>query len=455
MVLPKPLRYIWGDLSSEEIKKFSILAALFFLVIGVYQMLKTMKDPMFDLYVGVDWTPRAKMLSILFIAFAVICNSKLMDLVRIKSVFYVLCGFYSAFFLGLSYLFFHPAAMASIPRFAWVPGSIVGWVTYLVVESFGSLFPALLWGFVASFTTTESAKRGYAMIITCTQLGAALGPAAIMGYTSYIGKPLPLFFAIAALIIACIPFVVSLFTHLVPHAVQSQPAPKNATKAKTGFGEGLRLLLTKPYLMGIFCIVTLYEFIGTILDFQKIKLMQASYPSNLDGGNGYVWIKSIEGLATGSLALLFALFGTSFFMRKLGIRFSLLAFPTAIGCAIGCLIIGYAAGVPNYYLMWMFLAAMVMIKGLNYSLNGPTREVLYIPTPNDVKFKTKGWIDAFGARLMKGVGSGVADTLRSSQVLLFIIGSGLSLGIVAVWIFVAIATYKTFEKHQRDGSTVV
>jgi len=33
-MLPKPLRMLWGDLSGDEVKKFGILAATLFLIIG-------------------------------------------------------------------------------------------------------------------------------------------------------------------------------------------------------------------------------------------------------------------------------------------------------------------------------------------------------------------------------------------------------------------------------------
>ena len=39
-------------------------------------------------------------------------------------------------------------------------------------------------------------------------------------------------------------------------------------KHPTGFLEGLKLLLSRPYLFGIFLIVASYEIVGTIVDYQ-------------------------------------------------------------------------------------------------------------------------------------------------------------------------------------------
>ena len=63
-MLPRPLRAIWGDLSNEEIKKFGILAATLFLIIGAYWLLRAMKNPSFDLLVGYEWQPTAKFVSV-------------------------------------------------------------------------------------------------------------------------------------------------------------------------------------------------------------------------------------------------------------------------------------------------------------------------------------------------------------------------------------------------------
>ena len=42
---------------------------------------------------------------------------------------------------------------------------------------------------------------------------------------------------------------------------------------------------------------------------------------------------------------------------------------------------------------------------MGYALNGPSRELLYVRTSGDIKFKAKSWIDMFGTRGAKAVGS--------------------------------------------------
>ncbi len=444
-MLPKPLLAVWGDLSTEEAKKFGMLSTVFFLVLGIYWMLKTMKDPIFDLHVGYRYQPWAKAASLIFVGLTILFYSKLLDIFEKQAVFTIMCCFYGLSFMVLAYCLANPSCVHADILSA-VPGSIFGWMAYLFVESFGSIMPALLWAFVASVTTAKSAQRGYGMLATCTNLGTMLGPLFISIWGARLG--LPCFFCVAGLLTLIVPF-------LIRWCIRSISITSTASvfgpKQRANFTDGLRLLVTTPYLLGIFAVTTLYEFIGTILDFQKGMLISQNYPTRLDGGAAFAWFKGLEGTAIGIVSFMFALFGTSFFMRRLGLRFSLISFPVVIGVTIAIVCGMYYAGTDSYSLMWTFFYAVVLIKGLNYALNNPTKEVLYIPTSNEVKFKTKGWIDAFGARFMKALGAGVNESLSRSLPLLLSIGALLSLGVIGVWIFAAFFVSGSFSKLQQDN----
>jgi AAA family ATP:ADP antiporter len=383
-----------------------------------------------------------------FVAFIVIFYSKLVDWFKKQTVFYIVCSFYGLGFIALSYMLSNPQM---VNQWACIPGNILGWASYLFIESFGSIMPALFWAFVASNTTADSAKRGYAMIATCTQVGTIFGPLLISTYSARFG--LPLFFCISGLLIFVIPFIITYYSKVVPDE-QDQDTNAPQKKGKSGVIEGLRLLMTKPYLMGVFAIATLYEFIGTILDFQKGMLISTNYPSKIDGGAAFAWFKGLEGSSIGVISLLFAMFGTSFFMRRFGLKFSLISFPAVIGLTVTTVFAMYMLGANSYQLMWVFFGAVVLIKGLNYALNNPSKEVLYIPTSKDVKFKTKGWIDAFGARLLKTFGAGVNNSLSSSLPTLLTLGTFLSLGVVGIWIFAAAYVSGAFDTLQKENKIV-
>jgi AAA family ATP:ADP antiporter len=455
-MLPKFFRVLWGDLSRDEIKKFGILAATFFLIIGTYWMLRVLKNPLFSHFIGFKWQPVAKLVSLVFVGVAVLIYSKLVDLFEKHVLFYIICSFYGLGFITTAYLMTNPQITAagttglSAILLGWIPGNIIGWFSYIFLESFGSIVPALFWAFVASSTSTESAKRGYGMIMSLTQLGTILGPWVVTQYSASLG--LPMIFGIGGLIILLVPFMIMFYMAINPNNAVSIAAEKLIPK--TGFFEGLRLLFTKPYLGGVLVIATMYEVIGTIIEFQMNILAEKNYPTQLDGGAAFAWFDGTFGMSVGFLTLLFALFGTSFFIRKFGLKFCLMTFPITIGIVMFSIFMAYTFGVSSIQLMWISFAAMVLTKGLNYALNIPTKEVLYIPTSKDVKFKAKGWIDAFGNRTSKALGVGITGPLGGSLPLLLFYGTIASLGIVSFWVFVAIYVGNSFDKLQRENKII-
>ena len=312
----------------------------------------------------------------------------------------------------------------------WIPGRGLGWFAYLFLESFGSIVVAMFWSFVASTTSTDSAKRGYGMIMSVTQVGTILGPWVVSQYSKTWG--LPLLFGLGGVIICCVPLLILLYMTVIP---QEQVSHAEASKPKTGLFEGLKLLCTRSYLMGILVVATMYEVIGTIVEYQMGMCIKQIYPAKLDGGAAFAQFKAWNGMAIGALSLVFALLGTSFFMRKFGLKFCLISFPVTIGITVVAVYSFFLMGASNYNLMWsFFLAVPVVFKGLNYALNNPTKEVLYIPTSKDVKFKAKAWIDGFGNRSAKSVGGVVTSPLGASLTALITFGTFASL-IGDRWLF--------------------
>lgn len=455
-MLPKPLRALWGDLSNEEIKKFGILAATLFLIIGAYWLLRVMKNPSFDLLVGYEWQPVAKFASVFSVVLVVLLYSKLVDWFSAVSLFWILGLTYGLGFIFIGYFINRPdmvtISSTSIfaPLFSWIPGRGFGWFTYLFLESFGSIFVALFWSFVASRTSTDSAKRGYGMIMSTTQLGVILGPLTVSMFAKSWG--LPVLWAIGGTLVCLVPFIITYYNRVVPH--DTVGTTHEAPKKKTGMLEGLKLLFSKSYLAGLFVVVAVYEVISTIVEFQMNMLIKKAYPASADGGAMFATLDAYNGACVGILSFFFALFGASYFMRTFGLKFCLVSFPVMIGITVIAVYSGFMLGATSTQLMWLSFGAVIVIKGLNYALNVPSKEVLYIPTSKDVKFKAKGWIDAFGNRTTKLLGATVTNPLSKSITLLLSYGTVASLAIIACWIPVAIFVGNKFEKLQKENKII-
>ncbi|MFH1644397.1 MAG: Npt1/Npt2 family nucleotide transporter [bacterium] len=453
-MLPKPLRFLWGDLTNEELKKFGILSAAMMLIIGNYWMLRTTKNAVFDMFVGFrQYQPIVKMISLFVMIFLVLVYSKLVDLMKKQHLIYLFCVAYSILFILIGYAIANPQ-MATMqptsffyPLFSWIPGSIIGWISYVLLESYGSLLIALFYAFIASVMTTESAKKGYGMLFFLTQIGTITGSFITAKYSTILG--LDKLYIFGGLIILIAPFIIMFYTKVIPQQLTTVQK-LTSQKTDTGFLEGLKILLTRPYVMGILVVATIYEIIGTIVEYQMNWIASGLYTT----AGEFATFNAYLGIGINSLALIFALVGTSYFMRNFGLKFCLMAFPVIIGTIIITTFFFYYSGIAEAQLMWTLLAAMIAIKGFSYTLNKPSSEVLYIPTTKDIKFKSKSWIDSFGGRSTKGIGALASNSLKYSLPALMIYGSLISLGIVGVWIVIAALTGKKFQQLQEDNSFV-
>lgn len=409
-MLPKPLRAVWGNLNLSEIKQFGLLALASMFTLGPYWMLRSAREALFIDLVGVRWQPIGKIASFLFVIPLVLIYSKLIDYVRKEKLFYVIYPIYIGLFLLIALFSEFPNIAADLTISSLIPGSIVGWISYVIIESFGALAPALFWSFVASYTTTKAAKKGYGMIVSITQIGTISGSLFVANFSERLGLPAMIITATAC--IALVPFIIKRFLSVRGTTADDGDNNKKkvspsmsepflrTNKRKTGFFEGLRLLLKQPYLFGIFIITTGYEVVGTILEYQMNLLAHEAYPTK----EAFAAFYSRYGFFANGLALVFALFGTSFFLRKLGLRICLLIFPAATG-----IIICSTRALP---ILSVVFISMIVLKGLSYSLNNPSKEILYIPTSRDAKFKAKGWIDVFGQRSIKASGASINALLR-------------------------------------------
>jgi AAA family ATP:ADP antiporter len=424
---------LYGDLTTDEFKKFGMLSSVLLCIIGSYWLLRTVKDAIFMKTVGKLFIPYAKMTSFFVLIPLILLYSELVDRVERHKLFYIICGSYFVIFTGIALTLAHPTI--GLANTVTDKYRLVGWATYLGIETFGSLVVALFWSFVASTTETSAAKKGYALIIGGAQVGSIAGPAIVSTMATTLG--LPVLFGIAAFSIFLVPVLIARYVVKYPYA----RAEKSSSKKPTGPIEGLKLLLSKPYLMGILGIATLYEVIGTILDYQMKFLADEAYGS----AEKVAEFLSLFGMAANGLALVFALIGTSFFIRRFGLTFCLVMFPTAVAC-----VVLYVMAFP---MLWALFIAMVAIKGLSYALNNPCKEIMYIPTSKDVKFKAKGWIDGFGGRSAKAAGSSVNAMFTSMTSLMFY-GSIVSLGVIGVWVLVALYVGRTNKALVDNGKII-
>lgn len=425
---------LWGNfVSKDERKKFVRLALIFAFTIGVYWLLVPLKDVVFLTLVGKEFLPWTKIFSLVVLIPLLMVYERLVDRFPRHRLFYVLCGVYGLAACIFAYLLWLPEiGLSNTNPSGW---RALGWIFYAFVESFGSLMVALFWSFASDTSTPDSAKRGYSIIAFGAQVGGVTGPLVLYPLSSYINPVAIILLAVCGM--AILASLIVRFMHVTPEselvgyttdqktAAYRKPAPR--------FFDGFKLIASQPYLLGVLVIVTFYEVVSTVIEFH-MKTFAAETFADVAHRTHFFFMYAV--FANG-IALLSLLFGVGAVGRALGLTKTLLLLPSLIGCGIIVLWLK-----PT---LWVALGVLVLIKGLNYALNQPTKEQLYIPTSRDYKYKAKAWIDTFGSRAAKSAGSSVHMLHPVLQSTFVMVSSLVSLGLIGVWIGAAL-----FVAHMHD-----
>ncbi len=432
------VRVLWGDLSREELKKFGLLSLGFFFLIGSYWPLKILKDSIFINMVGSKYQPDAKILSLILFFPLVLLYSRLVDYFSKEKLVYFFVILYGSLGLLFVYLFYHPTI--GVANAEQSPYRILGWAYFLFVESYISVMVSLYWAFIHDITTPDSAKKGYGILIFGSQLGAVvfilLGNYLSSDINLY-AERVPLIALISVLMFVAIAVVAFFLTRLVSREeLVGYQSVKDvysyeSDKKSVGFLEGFRLLIKNPYAGGIFGLVFFHEVVSALMHYQMLRLIEFTYLKNQGLVNKFLFDFN---LVMQSISCLFALFGTSFFQRRFGVRGCLIAYPVLLGLGIGFYFFSPTLS---------FIACvMVIAKGINYVLNQPAKEMLYIPTTRVIKYKSKAWIDMFGMRSAKMSGS----LINKSSGLFVTMTTSISFGFVVLWVCLASLIGKRYHK---------
>jgi len=381
--------------SPHEHSKLILLALAACFIAATYAILRPLKISIFFRLVGKEYYPWSKIALVLFVVPCMAIYSRLVDKLKKHHLLYSLFIFY-ALLIILFALVFTQQSLAPL----------TGWLFLISMDLFPTFVIGTFWAFINSISTPAFAKKRYGTIVAATKVGGLLA-AGMSFLVTYNHEAEPniisfLIFIASILLIFSLLFIVRLI-RIIPQeelaGYQALCHKKPITqKKKKPFQiiEGLRFMLATPYVFGIFLLFYCYEVIFTIVEYQATVLL------DLQTGNSTIQMSSMLFLTTfisQVLGLLCALFGTAMILKRLSMRFALMVMPLA------------TAGLVLALLFWptlpVMLGVMTLLPTLNFGLNSPIREMLFIPTIKEIQFKSKAWIDSFGRTLSKTSGSTV------------------------------------------------
>ena len=421
------VEYFYGDIPAHELERVLLLSGTLFFIIGAYWLLRSCKDPIMTHLVGIEYIPKAKMGSLFVVLGAVYVYNTLVDHYPKHQLFYIVGGFYGTLFCLIAAMLAHPTiGMANAEA---SPTRVLGWLSYFAIESFGSLQVSLFWQFTNANVDLKTAKASYGLIVAGAQVGSILGPTIATGAHSVGMSALYLCGAAA---VGCMVLMVRLYVRRFRPA-GGAAEHKAPSKGRASALEGLRLMGKYSYVRGIFAVSCLFMVEVTVLDYMMKVLAHREFterhPDDPQAASrAFTAFMGSFGQMANLISFAFSLTGTSFVIRRLGLRRTLLAFPSL---CCGAILVVFLA--PKLYVVFF---AMMLLKGFSYALNNPVKEILYQPTSAAVKYKCKSWIDGFGARGAKAAGSIITDSFSGSVAALVTFGSlaAGSVSLFLVWV---------------------
>ncbi|HEV8131964.1 MAG TPA: Npt1/Npt2 family nucleotide transporter [Acidobacteriota bacterium] len=382
--MKKPIREIF-DFRREEFPVVVLMFLFFFLVIAVFQVLRSLKKGLFLATYGADAELYAKLANILVAALATVVFTYLYNKLARQRLIYVLCLFFAAAFLALAFLLGTPKPG---------PGSI--WGFYLLGDLLSTLMVAAFWAYLTDISDTDQAKRLFGAIGAGGVVGGWVGISFAKVLRQAIGmQGFLLISAAAVMVLAMVTFLVEswiLRKGVFRQALNTRMVIKDPKLSGTNAAwEGARLVMTSKYLAAIVAIMAFYEVASQIMDYQF-----GSLAAKLSGVVAtQAFIINVYFYAN-LIAVIVQFILVSLIMRKLGLVVALFMLPVA----------AFSSSVAFLVMPTLFVASLLVISdnGLNYSIQQTSRESLYVPTTSDDKYKARAFTNMFVQRLAKGVG---------------------------------------------------
>ncbi len=442
-------------LDDEDFWRVIWLSGTLFFVVGGYWLLRSLKDPIISAIDGVECIPMAKIASLIAVFVLVILYNKLLDIIPKHHLFYAMGIFYGVMFGIMGLMLYHPTI--GLPNTQADSSRWLGWVSYVTIESFGSMVVQCYWALVNASVNLRFAKKNFGYIIAGAQIGSILGPS-IATKAETIG--IPALYLLGSVVMFCM--VAAMYYYVARYGigeadqedgkeVDARDSAKKDSKEKGGILEGFYLMYQHDFVKGIFCISSLFMVNVTVIDYMMkvlaLERYNAMYPNDQQAaGRAFASFMGYFGQTTNGISFLFSLFGTGAVIKKFGLSMTLLAFPVLLGACSALVWIS-----PT---IWVVFTVMMIIKGMSYALNNPTKEILYQATSSTIKFKCKSWIDTFGQRSAKALGSVITNACASDIVDLNNYGFAVGAIMSGALIWISQHMGRMFEQFQEEGVKV-
>jgi AAA family ATP:ADP antiporter len=377
----------------------------FFLIIMAQYQLKPASRSLFIQFLGADRLPYVWIGTALVMGVLITWYHRMVGRHSRVRVVFGSCFLFSALLVVFRLLFLWPR-----------PATAAAF--YIFVDIFSVVLVEQFWSLTNSIYSTREGKSWYGFIGSGGLLGGVIGGGAAALILDYTPLQTPDLLLVAAGTILVILALTWLMARLGLYSeVEKQGHP-------TRFRGGWQALKKSRYLLLIATILLLAQLVDPIVEFQFLKTVEAHYTA-LEARTSFL---SIFFSLLGGVSIAVNLGLTPVVHRYFGVIAGLATQPLLLGL--------FSFGFFHRPTLFFGGAAKISDRGLSYSINRASRELLYVPIDSVLIYQAKAWIDMFGYRLFKIFGSLVI--LLFTQWLPFTVSisqlSWFTIGICFLWL---------------------
>jgi ATP:ADP antiporter, AAA family len=250
---------------------------------------------------------------------------------------------------------------------------------FVWVSVFNLFVVSVFWSFMADLFSTEQAKRTYELIAAGGSVGAIIG----LALSTVLAKPL----GVANLLLLSAGFLLAAVVSilLLGSWARGRPEEKRtgaeAGSIGGGIWDGVKLVVTSRYLLGICGFVLIYSVLSTFLYFQQQHIVSAS---SMNSGERTALFAKFD-LATNGLTLVMQIFVFSRLLKWLALAAGLVLIPLLS-------VVGYLALAYDPVLIVLAIFGTVRRAG-EFAIAKPARETLFNALSREEKYKAKNFMD--------------------------------------------------------------
>ena len=307
---------------------------------------------------------------------------------------------------------------------------------YIFVDIFSVILVEQFWSMANSISYIEEGKKTYWLVGTGGLVGSIVGGFAASSLLRFTPMHTPdLLLSCAALLALCASINMATWRFGLYEEV-----PPSETISLTG--EGFMTLVHNRFLLLIAALICLSQLVQPIVEYQFLNVINEHF-TVMDTRTEFI---SNFFIVLGLVSIAVNFMVTPIVHRHLGVIAGLFVQPFML--AITSVIFAF-----NYTLT-MGSIMKISDRGLSYSINRASKELLYVPLDAVHIYQVKAWIDMLGYRLFKVAGAGLILLVTSW----FAVSDVKDLGwytllICAAWIIVILrlaAAYRNLPKSGTD-----